>query len=58
MGWLNPFAPFSTAFQEILFKGVSPEPLLLGQMVGWAVVAWTVGGWLFARLSDSLVEAV
>ena len=58
IGWLNPFAPFSTAFQKVLFEGVSPEPLVLGQMVGWAIIAWALGSWLFARLSDSLVEAV
>ncbi|MFQ5527881.1 MAG: ABC transporter permease [Thermoanaerobaculia bacterium] len=58
IGWLNPFAPFSTAFQEVVFKGLNLEPLLLGQMVGWALIAWTLGTWLFARLADSLVEAV
>jgi len=58
IGWLNPFAPFSTAFQETLFKGVAPDPLLIVQMFGWALVAWVLGTWLFGRLADSLVEAV
>ena len=56
--WLNPFAPYATAFQQILFRG---EPLtlpLLAHMVAWAVVMWGAGAWLFNRLSDSLVEAV
>ncbi len=58
IGWLNPFAPFSTAFQQTLFTGVAPEPLLLLQMIGWAAIAWVLGTWLFGRLSDSLAEAV
>ncbi len=56
--WLNPFAPFSTAFQEVLFNGLQPEPVLLAQMAGWALVSWMLGSWLFSRLADSLVEAV
>ncbi|MCP4202596.1 MAG: ABC transporter permease [bacterium] len=58
IGWLNPLAPFSTAFQETLFKGDALQPLLLLQMIGWAVIAWVLGTWLFSRLSDSLAEAV
>ncbi|MDH3743868.1 MAG: ABC transporter permease [Acidobacteriota bacterium] len=56
--WLNPFAPFATAFQEVVFHG---DPLRLGlvaHMVGWAIVLWALGSWLFHRLSDNLVEAV
>lgn len=58
MAWLNPFTPFSTAYQETLFQGVSPELVVVAQMFGWALVVWSVGCWLFSRLSDSLVEAV
>jgi hypothetical protein len=28
------------------------------QMLGWGVVVWWVGTWLFDRLSESLAEAV
>ena len=56
--WLNPFAPFATAFQQILFRGEALDPLLLAHMVLWAVAMWAGGAWLFNRLSDSLVEAV
>jgi ABC-type polysaccharide/polyol phosphate export permease len=56
--WLNPFTPFTVAFQRILFQGVLPEPSLVLHMVVWGVVAWSVGVWFFDRLSDSLVEAV
>lgn len=58
IAWLNPFAPFSTAFQETLFTGVAPDPELFAHMVVWAAVSWLGGTWLFSRLSDSLVEAV
>ena len=56
--WLNPFAPFATSFQQILFRGEALDPLLLLHMAIWGLVAWWVGTWLFDRLSDSLVEAV
>ena len=56
--WLNPFAPFATAFQTILFRGAAPSLVLVAHMVAWAVVLWSAGTWLFNRLSDSLVEAV
>jgi ABC-type polysaccharide/polyol phosphate export permease len=56
--WVNPFTPFITALQQSIFAGRPPEALLWAQMAGWALVCWLVGGWLFGRLSESLVEAV
>ncbi len=56
--WLNPFAPFATAFQEIVFLGQPLRVTLLAHMAVWAIVVWAIGSWLFNRLSDSLVEAV
>ena len=56
--WLNPFTPFARAYQAVLFQGVLPEVQVWLQMVGWGVILWLAGCWLFGRLSDSLVEAV
>ncbi len=58
VSWLNPFTPFTTAYQQVLFHGVWPGPGLWLHMLGWAAVAWLAGSWLFERLSDSLAEAV
>lgn len=56
--WLNPFTPFTLAYQELLFHGTLPGASLWLQMAVWAAGSWLVGSALFARLSDSLVEAV
>lgn len=56
--WLNPFTPYARAYQAVLFQGVLPSAQIWIQMVGWGVVLWLAGSWLFGRLSDSLVEAV
>lgn len=56
--WLNPFTPFTMAYQEILYDGLVPGLDLWLHMAAWSVAAWFLGGWLFGRLGDSLVEAV
>lgn len=56
--WVNPFTPFTLAYQEILFRGALPEPMIWLHMFVWAAVSWLVGSWLFSRLRPSLVEAV
>ncbi len=56
--WLNPFTPYTVAYQALLFHHTLPTAELLVQMVAWSLVAWAGGTWLFERLSDSLVEAV
>ncbi len=59
--WLvraNPFAPFTLAYQQTLFGGVWPEPLLWAQMGLVSLAAWAAGTWLFDRLRETLVEAV
>lgn len=58
VAWLNPFTPFTTAYQEVLFHGSVPGPALWLHMVAWAVLAWSAGSWLFDRLGDNLAEAV
>ncbi|HEX2252329.1 MAG TPA: ABC transporter permease [Thermoanaerobaculia bacterium] len=55
---LNPFTPFTLAYQQTLFYGVVPDPELWLQMVLVALVAWALGTWLFDRLRETLVEAV
>lgn len=55
---MNPFTPFSLAYQQVLFKGVVPDLSLWLQMAFVSLLGWVLGAWLFARLSDSLVEAV
>jgi lipopolysaccharide transport system permease protein len=54
---LNPFTPFTLAYQEALFRGELPDPLLWTQMALVSVVAWALGAGLFERLRETLVEA-
>jgi ABC-2 type transport system permease protein/lipopolysaccharide transport system permease protein len=54
----NPATPFVLAYQDVLFHGRAPEPLLWAGMASAAVVAWSIGAWIFGRLSDTLIEAV
>lgn len=56
--WLNPFTPFTRAYQAVLFHGSLPEWTLWVQMLGWGILVWWLGTWLFERLSESLAEAV
>jgi ABC-type polysaccharide/polyol phosphate export permease len=55
---LNPFTPFTLAYQQALFEGLWPSLNLWLQMIGCAAVGWAIGAWIFARLQDTLVEAV
>jgi ABC-type polysaccharide/polyol phosphate export permease len=54
---LNPFTPFTLAYQQTLFFGVVPDPELWLQMLLVTTVAWAAGAWLFGRLRETLVEA-
>jgi ABC-type polysaccharide/polyol phosphate export permease len=54
----NPATPFVLAYQDVLFHGRSPDSLVWSAMAIAALVAWSVGAWLFGRLSDTLIEAV
>jgi lipopolysaccharide transport system permease protein len=54
----NPLTPFALSYQQVLFFDQLP---LAGQWLGMALVSlacWTLGAGLFARLSETLVEAV
>jgi ABC-type polysaccharide/polyol phosphate export permease len=54
----NPLTPFVIAYQDVLFRGRVPEPQVWLGMVVAAAVAWSLGAWVFDRLSDTLIEAV
>lgn len=55
---LNPFTPFTLAYQQALFGGLWPSANLWLQMLACAAVGWALGAWIFVRLQDTLVEAV
>lgn len=54
---LNPFTPFILAYQEVLFRGRFPDPMLWTQMAVVSLVFWILGAGLFDRLRETLVEA-
>jgi ABC-type polysaccharide/polyol phosphate export permease len=54
---LNPFTPFTLAYQDVLFRGQLPEPILWAQMALVSLLAWVAGAGLFDRLRETLVEA-
>jgi lipopolysaccharide transport system permease protein len=55
---LNPFTPFTLAYQEVIFYGRWPSPQLWTQMALVSLAAWLIGTWIFERLRETLVEAV
>lgn len=55
--WLNPFTPFTLAYQEVLFRGGVPEATIWLHMLAWTAIVWLLGAGLFSRLRASLVEA-
>jgi lipopolysaccharide transport system permease protein len=54
---LNPFTPFTLAYQRTLFFGQPPTTSLWVQMGLVSLVAWICGAGLFDRLRETLVEA-
>ena len=54
----NPATPFVLAYQDVLFYGRPPGAMVWLGMAVAAVVAWSIGSWVFGRLSDTLIEAV
>jgi ABC-2 type transport system permease protein/lipopolysaccharide transport system permease protein len=55
---LSPATPFTLAYQQALFAGRFPEPALWLQMAGLAALGLLAGAALFARLRETLVEAL
>lgn len=54
----NPLTPYTLAYQEALFHGRFPGGELWLQMAVVSLVGWSAGAWLFARLRETVVEAV
>ena len=60
MRWLvhlNPFTPFTLAYQEVLYHGRVPTPLLWTQMAIVSLLFWAIGAAIFDRLRETLAEA-
>jgi ABC-type polysaccharide/polyol phosphate export permease len=55
---LSPLAAFAIAYQDVLFWGKVPEPLVLSTLGGWTVVALLGGYAIFRRFSPSFAEEV
>jgi len=55
---LCPVTPFTLAYQQTLFDGRLPDAQLWLEMAAVSLVAWGVGGFVFGRLRETLVEAV
>ncbi len=53
---LNPFTPFTEAYQAVLFFGIAPSASLWIHMGAVSLVTWLAGAWIFERLRDTLVE--
>lgn len=53
---LNPLTPFTLAYQDVLFLGRAPEPMLWVQMALVSLVFWALGAGLFERLRETLGE--
>jgi lipopolysaccharide transport system permease protein len=53
---LNPFTPFTMAYQEILFFGQAPSTSLWVQMALVSLAGWALGAGIFERLRENLVE--
>ena len=54
----NPLTPFVLAYQDVLFRGRAPDSTVWIGMVVASVLSWSIGAWVFERLSDTLIEAV
>ena len=55
---MNPLTPFLRAYQLAIFFGETPGLGLWLTMIAISLTTWTVGAFIFERLSETLVEAV
>lgn len=55
---LNPFTPFTLAYQQLSFFDVIPDATLWLQMIVVSFLGFYLGTALFERLSETLTEAV
>ena len=56
--YVNPFTPFTLAYQALLYGGSLPSPWVWAEMTVLALAFWAVGSWIFTRLSETVAEAV
>lgn len=54
---LNPYTPYTLAYQDLLFHDRLPSLAVAAQVILIAAVFWLAGSWVFRRLSDTLTEA-
>ena len=55
---VSPLAAFAVAYQDVLVRGVVPEGLVIGSLVGWTVGMLFVGQAVFRWYSPTFAEAV
>jgi ABC-type polysaccharide/polyol phosphate export permease len=55
---LNPFTPFTLAYQDLLFWGELPGARVWLAMAAAAAVSLLLGTWLHSRLEPTVAEAV
>jgi lipopolysaccharide transport system permease protein len=55
---LNPMSSYVVAYQDIFFRAQWPAPPNILIMIGWALVALSLGFLIFDRLRDTLAEAI
>jgi ABC-2 type transport system permease protein len=53
---LNPFAPLSNAYREVLWYGRWPDATSLVVAAAWAAAAWVVGGAIFRACKHRFAE--
>jgi len=55
---LNPLAPLVTVYRDVAFAGKLSPPGVWATAVGFSLIVFLGGTWLFDRYRDTLVEAV
>ena len=56
--YLNPFAYFVLAYQDVMVRGQRPSPLTVVVLVVISVGTFAAGGWFFSRTKNALVDYV
>jgi len=55
---LAPTTPYTLAYQQVIVEGRLPDLVLWPQMALFGLFGWLLGCFVFARLRDTLVEAL
>lgn len=56
--WCNPFTPFTHVYQKLLFEGGAPDLWVWLYATALALGSWGLGSLVFARLADTIPEAL